>query len=806
MFKNYIIIAIRNLLKHKFYSILNLTGLAVGIACCILIMLFVQDELSYDKFNKKADRIYRIHSDLKLGENEFRATYMGAPVAKTLVADYPEVEDAFRFRQAGTWFIKYGDKVVKETGMIFADSNMFNFFDIPLLKGNPETALAKPNAVVISLKMAEKIFGNEDPLGKTVILDNKYDYEITGVFDKVPNNSHFKYEGFASLTTLEQSRNNFWLNMNFQTYVLLKPGVDYKQLESKFPGMVEKYIGPEMEQLIGKSLSQLEEEGNRAGFFLQPLLDIHLHSDLQGEIGVNGDIKYVYLFTSIAFFILLIACINFMNLSTARSANRAKEVGLRKVVGSQRGQLIWQFLTESMILSLIALAIAIGLIYLSLPLFNSLSGKEISLSFSGNMPLLLTMFGVIMFVGLLAGSYPALFISAFKPVEVLKGKLKMGAKSGFLRSSLVVFQFAASIIMIIGTTVVYNQLQYVQNKKLGYNKEQALIVRDAFILGDKVQTFKDELVKNDEIITGSVSDFLPTPSNRSKSMVFPEGQPSDDNSTPVSTWGVDMDYIKTMGMEIVKGRDFNKEFIADSKTAIINETLAKQFGWTDPIGKKISKYEGSKPVMGTYRIIGVVKDFHFESLKNEIGPLVFFIENRTGAVSFRFKGNNVASVLDLVRNKWDEFASGQPFEYTFLDDEFAGMYKEEQKLGKIFRLFAVLAIFVGSLGLFGLSAFTAEQRTKEIGVRKVLGASVGGIVILLSKEFIKLIFISFIIAVPIAYYYMNGWLQDFAYRTEIGIITLAFAGLSALLIALMTVSYHAVKIAVTNPTKSLRYE
>ncbi len=807
MLRSYITIALRNLLKYKFYSILNLTGLAVGIACCILIMLFVQDELGYDKFNKKADRIYRMYGEFKLGENEYRGASVGAPVAKNLIADYPEVEDAFRFRSTGTWFIKYGDKVVKETEMIFADSNMFNFFDIPLLKGNPKTALAKPNALVISLETAEKIFGDEDPVGKTVILDNEFDYEITGVFDKVPNNSHFKFNIFGSLTSLEQSRRDFWMSLNFQTYILLKQGADYKQLEAKFPDMVEKYIGPELEQFLGKSLTQLSEEGNKAGFFLQPLLDIHLHSDLQSELGVNSDIKYVYLFTSIAFFILLIACINFMNLSTARSANRAKEVGLRKVVGSQRSQLVWQFLTESMILSLTALALAIGLIYLSLPYFNALSGKKILLSFADNLPLLLTMLGITLFIGLLAGSYPALFISAIRPVEVLKGKLKMGVKSGLLRSSLVVFQFAASIIMIIGTIVVYNQLQFVQNKKLGYDKEQVLVVQDAFILGDKIQTFKEELLQNNEIVNASVSGFLPTPSNRNVNVVFPEGQPSDDNSTPVGTWGVDMDYIKTMGMEIVKGRDFNKEFIADSNTAIVNETLAKQFGWIDPIGKNISKYEGIDPVeIGTYRVIGVVKDFHFESLRNAIGPLVFFIENSTGAVSFRFKTDNVASVINLIRNKWDEFAPGQPFDYTFIDDEFAEMYNEEQKLGEIFRTFAILAIFVGSLGLFGLSAFTAEQRTKEIGVRKVLGASVSGIVVLLSKEFAKLILISFVIAVPIAYYYMNSWLQDFAYRTDIGLITLAFAGITAFVIALLTVSYHAIKIAITNPVKSLRYE
>ena len=807
MYKNYLKIAFRNLLKHKFYSILNVTGLAVGIACCLMILLFVQDELSYDTFHEKADRIYRIYGDFKLGENEFRMPQVGPPVAKALINDFPEVEDAFRFRTTGTWFIKYGDKVIKETEMIYADSNMFKILSIPLVKGNPKTALAKPNALVINLETAQKIFGDEDPIGKTVILDNEFNYEITGVFDKIPNNSHFKYNVFGSLTTLEQSRLPIWLNMNFHTYILLREGANPKTLEAKFPDMIKKYIGPEMEQYLGKSIDQLEKEGARAGFYLQRLLDIHLYSDLQGELGVNGNIKYVYIFSAVAFFILLIACINFMNLSTARSANRAKEVGIRKVVGSERRQLIWQFLTESMIMSIIALLLSIVLIYFTIPYFNNLSGKLLELSFTQNFTLLFSMVGIILFVGLLAGSYPAFFISAFRPVEVLKGKIKAGAKSGLLRSSLVIFQFAASIIMIIGTIVVYNQLNYVQNKKLGYNKEQVLIIRDAFILGDQIESFKNEVIQSSEIVKATVSSHLPTPSSRNGSVVFPEGQVQDENSNVAQIWRVDFDYIKTLGMEIVKGRDFNKEFISDSSATIVNETFARQFGWDDPLNKRISKYENIDPLeIGTYNIIGVVKDFHFENLRSKIGPLALFIERSTGSISFRMKTRNISGVIKMIKNKWDEFAPSQPFDYTFLDERFNELYREEQRLGDIFRTFAILAIFIGSLGLFGLSAFTAEQRTKEIGIRKTLGASVYGIVFLLSKEFIKLIIISFVIAVPIAYYYMNSWLQEFAYRTDIGTLTLLVAGGIAMSIALVTVSYHATKIAITNPTKSLRYE
>lgn len=807
MFKNSVKIAVRNLLKYKFYSILNLTGLAIGIATCLLILLFVQDELNYDKYNDKADRIYRIVADFKLGGSTFVSPQLGPATAEAFSNDFEEVKSVVRMRELGSRFIKYGDNSFKETRIFEADSTFFEIFSIPLIAGNPKTALVKPYTLIISKSMAEKYFGSEDPLGKVLQFNGEDDFEISGVFKDIPSGSHFHADFILAMRPRNDGSKDYWLsNMSYFTYILLQKNYDYKNLEAKFPAMVDKYIGPELQYFTGKTLDELREGGSDGAYYLQSLTDIHLYSDTMGEIEPNSDIKYVYIFSAIAVFILLIACINFMNLATARSAGRAKEVGIKKVLGSERKDLVKQFLTESIIMSIISTALALGLIQLLLPYFNNLSNKQLEISYLTNAQFLIGIILLTLFIGVLAGSYPALFISSFKPVSVLKGKLRSGAKNGFLRSSMVVFQFCSSIIMIIATTVVYNQLQYIQNKKVGFNKENVIILHDTYILDKQVEAFKNEVVENPNIISGTISSYLPVESSRGMNGTFREGRPDDEKMSPMQTWRVDYDYIKTMGMQIVDGRAFSKEFGSDSTAVIINEAAARHFGWDEPVGKRISQFTSSDGDIANFNIIGVVKDFHYESLRNTIGPVLLFLRPNTWGMAFRYKAANTSDVVNFIKDEWNKFSSGRALEYTFMDEDYTKMYKAEKKIEEIFSVFAFLAIFIGCLGLFGLAAFTAEQKTKEIGIRKVLGASVPGIVVMLSKEFAKLVIIAFVISVPVSYYYMNMWLQDFQYRIGLTSGIFIFAGLVAIAIAMITVSYHAIKIATTNPSKSLRYE
>jgi len=807
MLKNYFKTALRNLFRQRGYSLINITGLAIGMACCLLILMFINDELSYDNYSEYADRIHRITLKLKFGGRDFHAAVACAPMAKTLVNDYPEVEEAVRFRRRGSYILKYGENSFKERRFIFSDPTFFKVFGIPLLKGNPETALKDPNALVLSKKTAEKYFGQEDPIGKIVKVNNKDDYKITGVFDQIPGNTHFHFDVIASLESLEESREPMWWSYNFNTYLVLSPQVDPKSLEAKFPEFIKKYMAPQLEKLIGQSYDKMIASGNlMMEFSLQPLQRIHLHSDLDAELEPNSDIKYVYIFSAIAFFILVIASINFMNLSTARSAGRAREVGIRKVVGSQRSQLVLQFLSESMILSIISMILALVLVKLALPSFNNLSGKALPFSNFNHGEMILAVIVVTFLTGILAGLYPAFFISTFQPIKVLKGQLKSGVKSGWLRSGLVVFQFTASIILIIGTLVVISQLKYIQNKKLGFNKEHVLILDNAYLLDKQAEIFKNEMLAHSQIKSAAISSYLPVPSNRNNSVVFPEGQVANKNSTTLENWAVDYDYIKTLGMKVIKGRDFSREFSTDKTAVIINQQTARQFGWEEPLGKHLSRVTSDQGDMTSYTVIGVVEDFHFDSLRNAIGPLIMFLGENNGLMSFRINTRDISGTIALLRDKWNKFLPDQPFEYFFLDERFYEIYKAEQQLGKIFGVFAVLAIFVGCLGLFGLAAFIAEQRTKEIGIRKALGASVSNIIRLLSKEFVILVAAANVIAWPAAYMIMNQWLKDFAYRTSLNLITFLAAGAAALIIALLTTSYQAIKAALSDPVQSLKYE
>ena len=814
MLKNYFTIAFRNLKKQRFYTLINILGLAIGIASCLIILLYVTHELSYDKHYADANRIYWVNCEIKFGANHMNLAVAPAPLADAMRTDFPEVEHSARFWSDGSMLIKRADQNFKETEVIYADSSVFNVFTIPFVQGNPKQALKDPYTMVISQKAAAKYFPNENPIGQTLIVENKDHYKITGVYEDMPVTSHFYFDIMLALVSTDYNKDPNWLSNNFSTYIKLRPDADYKALEAKFPKMIDTYAGPQAKQALGSdfTMEKFRASGNKLEWTLMPLTDIHLHSDLTAELGVNSDIAYVYLFGAIALFILAIACINFMNLSTARSSNRAKEVGVRKVMGSLRSHLVRQFLTESILLSVFSFFVALVVAWLVLPSFNLLAGKELFLPFEKGIFWGGLAAGALV-VGLLAGLYPSFFLSAFRPANVLKGNLSLGMKSGLIRSSLVVFQFSISIILIIGTISVNRQLGFIQNTKIGFNKDQVIVIKDAYGMGDQIQSFKNEVLKDNRILIGTISGFLPVSgTNRNDNTHWPEGtQPTEENMVALQCWRVDYDYLKTLGMKIKIGREFSSEFPSDSGAVILNEAAQKIFGFTtDPIGKKISTFSGDRSGgidrehPKSFPVIGIVEDFHFESLKQNITPLALFLDKSIGLVSFRFQAKDAQEVIATIEKNWKALAPGMPFSYSFLDEDFGRMYAAEQRLGKIFFIFAGLAIIIACLGLFALTAFTAEQRTKEIGIRKVLGASVSSIVVLLSKEFGKLIFIAFIIAAPLAWYGVDWWLKNYTYKAEIGVMVYLLAGV--FVIAWLTMGYQSIRAASSDPVKSLRSE
>jgi putative ABC transport system permease protein len=807
MIKNYFKIAWRNLLKNKGFSAINIFGLAVGIACCLLITLYVTDELSYDRYHENKDRIYRLNFNVKFGGNEQAFAQTPDILGPTLKNDYPQVENYVRFYNGGPYLIKKSGTLnnIREEKILFADSSVFDVFTFPLLTGNPSAALTAPNTIVISESAARRHFANQNPVGQVLNLDNKKDYTVTAVMKDMPENSHFRSDFFISMKSLDYTWGDFFSN-NHNTYILLKKGADSKAFEGYFNQIIQKYVGPQMVKVMGATMEEFTKSGSYYKFDMIPLNDIHLKSKYINELGTNGDIQYVYIFSIVALFVLLIACINFMNLSTARSSKRAKEVGVRKVLGSERLQLMFQFFSECVLLSFLALLAALVLVALLLPFFNNISGKAIHLSDLVSFKFLSLIVILPLLVGMLAGSYPAIFLSSFQPIKVLKGSMNL--KGGSLRNGLVVFQFTACIILIAATVIVYRQINFIQHKNLGFNKDQVLVINDAYALDKQARFFTDEVKKIKGVENGTLSGYLPTPSNRSDGAMFPEGELDMNKGVATGRWDVDYDYIKTLGMQIVKGRNFSKDFETDSTAVIINEAAAKLFGYNDPIDKTImSLVNNQSNETYKYKVIGVVKDFHFESLHKNIGALCLFLNLSRGNVSFRLNSeSDIAGTIQRIETKWKELAPGQPFTYTFMDESFNSVYKAEQRIGKISLAFAFLTIMVACLGLLGLVTFIAEQRIKEIGIRKVLGASVTGIVQLLSKDFLKLVLVSIVIATPIAYYVMYKWLQDFSYRIKIEWWVFAVVGLGAVVIALLTVSYQSIKAAITNPVKSLKSE
>ena len=801
MIRNYIKTACRNLLRQRVFSAINVAGLAIGMATCLLIALFVFDEWSYDRFHEKADRIVRVVFKGTVQGGKLNEAHVMPPVAGALKAEYPEVLDATRLRRAGKPFFLIDDQLFYEEEMAFADPNLFRIFTLPMLHGNPQTALTEPGAVVITRETALNYFGKEDALGEIIRVKGENTvYTVTGVIENIPQNSHFHFDVFASMAGFPAGESGSWLESEFYTYLELREGFDYQTLEAKLPQLVEKHMGPQILQAFGMDYAAFREAGNNVGLYLQPLTDIHLHSDFAYDLSTSGDIRYVYIFGAIALFMLLIASINFMNLSTAGASRRAREVGVRKVLGSNKRALTAQFLTESILLTFIALLLALGLVAVVLPAFNQLSGKAFTFGFSGHWWVLpgLLLFGLS--VGILAGSYPAFFLSSFKPVVVLKGKLSIGRKGLGLRSGLVVFQFFISISLIFGTTVVQQQLHYIQHKKLGYDKEQVLVLQ-TWPLGKNENPFRRQLMQDTRIASVSNSPYVPAGASGNNNYFV---HPGEDPSLWVKTlrYDVDENYVPTLGIEMKAGRNFSGEYASDSLGIIINETAARAFGWEDNALDKtlVSSHNQS------LRVIGVVKDFHFKSLHEPITPLVMVLNQNYGNLIVKARPGDIGGLLRTMEEQYNAYHPDLPFSFSFLDERVNNTYQAEQKTGRILGIFAGLTIFVSCLGLFGLATFMAWQRTKEIGIRKVLGASATSVATLLSRDFIKLVLIAFTIAAPLAWYGMNRWLQGFAYRIEIQWWMFALAGLLSVLVALLTVSFQSVKAALMNPVKSLRSE
>ena len=804
MIINYLKTAWKNTRKNKLFSFINILGLSIGIATCFIIMLYVQDELSYDRFNKNADNITRVvfHADINGGKIDESVSM--PPVAQTMKRDFPEVEDATRILSFGTPKIIYSNTVFKDDRFALVDPNFFIIFTLPMIKGDAKTALAQPGGIVLTQETAEKFFGKQEPIGKIIQVntDSNRVYKVTGIIKNIPANSHFHFDAFGSLTSWANATSDTWLGGSYHTYLLLRPGTDIKKMEARFPAMVEKYMGPQIQQQMGLSLHDFITKGNSLGFALQPLKDIHLNSNTTTEFEPGGNATYVYIFGGVAIFMLIVACINFINLSTAGASKRAKEVGVRKVAGSGKLQLISQFLSESILITFFALFIAFALVQLALPAFNNISGKHLSFDVKP----IFAFIGLGLLVGVVAGIYPAFYLSSFKPIAVLKGKLTANNKSFGLRSGLVVFQFFISVALIIGTIVVYQQMKYIQNKDLGFNKEQILTIPNSYALGSNEQVFKQQMLQDSRIVNATASYYKPAgPSNYNNALAFPQG--NDNLVVDGVEYHVDENYIPTLGMKMVSGRNFSKEFATDSLGIILNETAAHALGWNDmtAVGKTVVRQNSGRGNNIPFHIIGVVKNFNFKSLHEAISPLYMTLQPEGGLI-FKIKTADVAGLLATMKKNWDTYNTGEPFTYEFMDDLFNKTYSTEQKTGSILNIFSVLIILVASLGLFGLVTYTAEQRTKEIGIRKVLGASVSQVTQMLSKEFLKLVLIASLIAFPVAWWAMNKWLQSFAYRISISWWIFLVAGFGALLIALITVSFQAIKAAVANPVKSLRTE
>ena len=808
MLKNYFRIAWRNLMKYRVFSLINVLGLAIGLSCCLLIAAFVFDELSFDKYPEQATQIYRIQ--LQITQNGGIVHYPDVDVAvgTGIKSSFPEVLASTRITGNNQMFLRHEDKLFKEEHITFCDSNFLQVFSIPLAAGDPKTALSAPNSMVITSALAKKYFGNDSPMGNTLVL-GRTTFKITGVIDRLPANAHFHFDAFLSMASNYYGiHGHTWSNLGFYTYLVLNKDADPKKLESKLPALVSKYVAPEAAHDMGISLSEAQKTVNTWRFYLLPVTDIHLHSNTKYELEANGDIQYVYIFGSLALFTLLLACVNFTNLSTASSSRRSREVGIRKVLGSVKRQLIFQFLVETLLLSFCALLLAYLFIYLLLPSFNELSGKQIPMQSFLTYKALMASLGLTMAVGLLAGIYPAFFLSSFDTITVLKGAVSNGPeKRSGLRRALVVFQFMISTSLIIATLVVYKQLHFMQTKKLGYNKDQVMLIEDTYGLDSNQYVFKQYLLHDSRVINATVSRDVPvgrTEGEMDGSEVYASENKEKETESEIHAnfFHVDYDYLSTLGMKMKSGRYFSKDFGGDTSAVVINEAAVRDLGWRnneEAINKTIIT-SGQH----NYQVIGVVQDFNYASAKQRIVPLMMMLRHNNGSVMVKIKTADISGFLSDVKGKWKALNARTPFSFYFLDDKFASLYSAEEKTGKIFTLFATIAILIASMGLFGLVAFTTEQRTREIGIRKVLGASINQVLMLLSKEFLILVSIAFIISIPLTWWEMHNWLDNFAYRIDVSWWLFALGGFLVLLIAIFTVSLLTIKAAAANPVKSLR--
>lgn len=800
MLRNYFKVAIRNILKYKFYSAINVLGMTIGVTACILIVLYVVDELSYDRFHVNADRMYHVGLHGKIGGQEIRTANTCPPLWRAMADEIPDVESTTRIAEFWGSVVKYGDQAFNEDRVYYADSNFFNFFSFELLSGDPRTALKEPQSVVLTRDMVTKYFGEEQPLGKLMIIGDTVAYKVTGIAENPPGNSHFKFNMLVSSSSVVRLQDQLWLNNYLYTYFILNEHGSLENVERRLADLVIKYVGPEVERFMGVSMDQMAQQGGQYGFFPTKVTDIRLHGTTRDGLEPGGNIVYVYFFGAVALFIIVLACINFMNLATARSAGRAREVGLRKALGSLRIQMIGQFLAESILYSFFAVVLAVAISYVLLPAFNELSGKNLTAEYLMHPYFIGGLVVFVLFVGVLSGSYPAFYLTSFKAVEVLKGKLGAGMKSKGIRSALVVFQFGVSIFLIIFTASVYLQLKYMQERNLGMDKNNVLVVGNTWRLQNNRQAFRNTIEGFSGVEkTSFANNTFPGVNNTT---VFKAADSDQDHIMGV--YYADHEHADVLHLEMVAGRFFSRDFPSDSTAIILNEAAAREFGWDDPLNEEILYLDNQNAPL-RLKVIGVMKDFNFESLKEQIRPLAIRLANWGGDLSVRYHGSP-ADLVSEIENVWKGYAPSEPFEYYFLDENFDELFRAEQRLGSIFTILSGLAIFVAGLGLFALASFTGEQRTREIGIRKVMGATVSGLVYLLSREFTLLVLMAFIPGALIGWWVVNEWLASFAYRTSISPWLFILSGVAAVVIAWLTVAFQALKAASTNPATALRYE
>ncbi|MFN7705020.1 MAG: ABC transporter permease [Chryseotalea sp.] len=795
------------MLKHRFFSAINLSGLVIGVTCCLLVFIYIKDELLYDRFHKDANLIYRIGLHGKIAGQEIYTSNSSAPVGEAMQNEIPGISSTVRVFpitrgvRDGIAF-RYEEKIFTESLVHYADSNFFQFFSFELLEGDAKTALNEPSSVVITKALADKYF-NGDALGKTLVIgSDQNSFKVTGVVKEAPQQSHLKFNALLSFTTLTRNPDQFyngWTGNSMYTYVKKDEKTSVESVNTKLEDLVAKYVGAELEQGLGVTFDEFRKQGGIYAYYIYPITDSHLKSDFTDDIEPGSDIRYVYIFAGVGIFILILACINFMNLSTAQSAGRAKEVGLRKTLGSQRNQMIGQFLAESLVYGLLAILVSILVCYAVLPFFNELAGKNLQFSSLFDPYFFAAAIGLWLLIGLFAGSYPAFYLTSFEVVEVLKGKVRSGMKTKGIRSSLVVFQFAISVFLMLATMVVFQQLQYMQNKNLGLDKNNVLIIRNTQALNDNRLSFKND-------VNGLAGVKASTYTNNTfpgvnNTTVFREV--GNDKDYLSSTYRADYDHLQVLKMNLLAGRFFSKDFPIDTASCIMNEAAVKEFGWQDAIGKQILDFNGPSPK--TLTVVGVVQDFNFESLKAKVRPMVIQLTKQSSNLMIRYEGNP-NDMVKTLEDKWKKLAPTSPFEYSFLDQNFDTLFRAEVKLRSLFAVFSGLAIAIACLGLFALAAFTTEQRTKEIGIRKALGASVSNLSMLLSKEFVVLVVIAIVPACIAGYFVANWWLADFPYRIEISPLMFVWVSVTAIAIAWITVSYQAIKAAITKPVQSLRHE